>query len=286
MSFLSHISNCNRYNMKNFIPFEVGDHRVGWIKEPLLSHFSSFPKLVQCSSEKVRCNPELNTPTLLGSAMADIGEKLTAAGFTEPWRQEPYAVGTRFGECLFQLERAILPAFGVRGCGVHLTGYVKKKGQIYVWVPRRTEDRPTYPGKLDNTVAGGQPAHLSLAENLLKECDEEAGLPPHLVRRARPVGSIPYRLERKYGLQDGLIFSYELELPLNFTPRNQDGELESFELWPIEEVAKRVESTEEFKFNCNLVLIQFFMRHGYISSSHPDYERLQSGLQGSQNGPK
>tara|TARA_Y100000815_G_scaffold252882_1_gene257626 strand:- start:351 stop:998 length:648 start_codon:yes stop_codon:yes gene_type:complete len=212
--------------------------------------------------------------------MAEVGVTLTAAGLTNPWRNEPYAVGTRFGECLFELERAVIPAFGVRGYGLHLTGFVRKGGQISIWVPRRTADRPTYPGQLDNTVAGGQPAGLSLAENLEKECAEEAGLPADVVQQARPTGTIRYRQEIEHGLKDDLIFSYDLELPAGFEPCNSDGEVESFELWPVDEVMDVVESSDSFKFNCNLVLIQFFVRHGLITPSHPDYSRLLSGLRG------
>ena len=280
MSFLDHLADCNRHNIKNFLPLTHRDLRVGWVKRNLVGYFSSFPNAVRCDSTKIETNPALNTPDLLTGSMAEVGVTLTAAGLTNPWRNEPYAVGTRFGECLFELERTVIPAFGVRGYGLHLTGFVRKGGQISIWVPRRTADRPTYPGQLDNTVAGGHPAGLSLAENLEKECAEEAGLPADIVQQARPTGTIRYRQEIEHGLKDDLIFSYDLELPAGFEPCNSDGEVESFELWPVDEVMDVVESSDSFKFNCNLVLIQFFVRHGLITPSHPDYSRLLSGLRG------
>ena len=280
MSFLDHLADCNRHNIKNFLPLTHRDRRVGWVKRNLVGYFSSFPNAVRCYSTTIETNPALNTPDLLTGSMAEVGVTLTAAGLTNPWSNEPYAVGTRFGECLFELERAVIPAFGVHGYGLHLTGFVRKGGQISIWVPRRTADRPTYPGQLDNTVAGGQPAGLSLAENLEKECAEEAGLPADIVQQARPTGTIQYRQEIEHGLKDDLIFSYDLELPAGFEPCNSDGEVESFELWPVDEVMDVVESSDSFKFNCNLVLIQFFVRHGLITPSHPDYSRLLSGLRG------
>ena len=280
MSFLDHLADCNRHNIKKFLPLTHRDRRVGWVKRNLVGYFSSFPNAVRCYSTTIETNPALNTPDLLTGSMAEVGVTLTAAGLTNPWRNEPYAVGTRFGECLFELERAVIPAFGVRGYGLHLTGFVRKGGQISIWVPRRTADRPTYPGQLDNTVAGGHPAGLSLAENLEKECAEEAGLPADIVRQARPTGTIQYLQEIEHGLKDDLIFSYDLELPAGFEPCNSDGEVESFELWPVDEVMDVVESSDSFKFNCNLVLIQFFVRHGLITPSHPDYSRLLSGLRG------
>ena len=145
MSFLDHLVDCNRHDMENFLPLTHRDQRVGWVKRNLVAYFSSFPNAVRCDSTKIETNPALNTPDLLTGSMAEVGVTLTAAGLTKPWRNEPYAVGTRFGECLFELERAVIPAFGVRGYGLHLTGFVRKGGQISIWVPRRTADRPTYP---------------------------------------------------------------------------------------------------------------------------------------------
>jgi hypothetical protein len=40
----------------------------------------------------------------------------------------------------------------------------------------------------------------------------------------------------------------------------------------------RVATTRDFKFNCNLVLIDFFVRHGLIGPDDPDYEAICRGL--------
>ena len=36
-----------------------------------------------------------------------------------------------------------------------MNGYVEKDGQKYLWVGKRSEVKPTYPGMLDHLVAGG-----------------------------------------------------------------------------------------------------------------------------------
>jgi len=52
---------------------------------------------------------------------------------------------------------------------------------------------PSWPGYLDNTVAGGIPSGMSVFESLVKECKEEASIEADLVRKhARSVGSISY----------------------------------------------------------------------------------------------
>jgi hypothetical protein len=88
------------------------------------------------------------------------------------------------------------------------------------------------------------------------------------------VGTISYRHELQYGLRDDLIFAYELELPLDFQPTNTDGEVEDFQLWPVEEVMEVVAAGDDFKFNCNLVLIDFFIRHGLLTKVHQDFEEI------------
>ena len=60
---------------------------------------------------------------------------------------------------------------------------------------------------------------------------------------------------------------------------NTDGELERFDLMPAQEVMRIVRDTAEFKFNCSLALIDFFIRHGLLRpDSEPDYAALVDGL--------
>ena len=51
-----------------------------------------------------------------------------------------------------------------------------------------------------------------------------------------------------------------------------------FELLPVAEVMARVRDTDDFKINCNLVIIDFLIRHGFIGPDEPDYLDLIQGL--------
>ncbi len=44
----------------------------------------------------------------------------------------------------------------------------------------------------DHVVAGAQPHGLTLTENIIKECAEEANIPVHLAETAVPTGTITY----------------------------------------------------------------------------------------------
>jgi len=147
-----------------------------------------------------------------------------------------------------------------------------------MWVATRAATKQTEPGKLDHLVAGGQPFGLGVRENLVKEAWEEAGIPADLAARAIPVGAVSFRCERPDGLLDEVAFCYDLELPADFAPANTDGEVESFSLWPIEEVLARIRGTEDFGFDVPLVIIDFAIRHGLIAPDDPDYQGVWEGL--------
>jgi hypothetical protein len=172
------------------------------------------------------------------------------------------------------MERAAVPAFGVRAYGIHVNGFVGQGPEMRLWVGRRSHRKPTFPGQLDHLVAGGQPAGLGLEENLLKECAEEALLPADLARRARPVGITSYLTVTEEGLRDDVLFNYDLELPADFVPVNADGEIEEFFLWPIERVIEELAATDRFKFNVAFVVIDFLIRHGFVGPEDPDYLEL------------
>ena len=60
------------------------------------------------------------------------------------------------------------------------------------------------------------------------------------------------------------LFVYDLELPQGVVPVSTDGEVERFELMPIARVIEILRDTDDFKFNVNLVLIDFLARHGLL----------------------
>ena len=176
------------------------------------------------------------------------------------------------------IDRACAPYFGVRAYGQHLNGFVRAPGGLKLWVARRAANRRLFPNRLDNLVAGGLPWGLRLADNLRKECREEAGMPDRLADQARAVGAVSYCMESPRGLKPDVMYCYDLELPEEFVPRCTDGEVQSFELQPVEQVMETVRETDEFKLNCNLVIIDFLIRHGLLSQEAPEYLDVVQGL--------
>jgi len=147
-----------------------------------------------------------------------------------------------------------------------------------MWVAKRAANKQTDPGKLDHLVAGGQPFGLEVRENMIKESWEEAGIPAGLAARAVAVGAVSFRCERPEGLLDEVAFCYDLDLSADFVPANTDGEVESFSLWPIQEVLARIRDTEDFSFDVPLAILDCAIRHGLIAPDDPDYQEIWEGL--------
>ncbi len=279
MSFLDRIAECNRWDPDNFVWFVVDGCRVGRVRKKFVPRLAEFRDVFEIDADAVILRQRLSTFAARSDGMARVVRDLAADGVVKGMRSELYPVTRSYAEPPFlQMERAAVPHFGVRAFGVHMNGFVRRADGIHMWIGRRAKGKHTYPGMLDNLVAGGQPIGIGLKENLIKECGEEAAIPPELASRAVAVGAITYCMEAEDGLKPDVQFCYDLELPEGFVPRNTDGEIDEFYLWPIDKVAKIVAETAEFKFNCNLVVIDFLVRHGIIPPDHPDYVAICQGL--------
>ena len=279
MSFLDRIAECNAHDPSAYRPLTGAGHTIGAVRHRLAERLRDFPNVFAVSADAVHLLDVFKDADQRSQAVERVVRVLEADGIVCGRRNEAYPVLANWGdEPLFRIERAAAPHFGIRSYGVHMTGYVRTAEGPKIWVARRAKKKPTYPGMLDNTVAGGQPVGIGLHENMVKECGEEAGIPPELARNAVCTGAITYRMDGEDGLKPDVQFCFDLELPADFVPRNTDGEVDEFFLWDWRKVAEVVAETREFKFNCNLVLIDFFVRHGLIDPDRADYLDIVAGM--------
>ena len=279
---MDHVRACNNGDLSVQKRFRVGGEDIGWVgaevADVLLTGFDCFA--LDEDGDAVSLTGKADTPEARTALMADVAAELSATGVVDGLRDELFPAMRHWGEePRFLIDRVAVPPFGLRAWGIHLNGYVRKPDGLHLWIGRRAAGKSTYPGMLDNTVAGGQPFDLSLQENLVKECGEEASITPAMAEQALPVGCITYVRQEKGRIKPDVMFCYDLELPESFTPVNTDGELDGFALMPAGEVMEIIRTTEEFKFNCNLVLIDFFIRHGLLTpDDEPDYTALCEGM--------
>lgn len=280
MSYLDRIRACNNANLTRQTPFLVAGERLGWLAADAVDHLTTRRRDFLQTDRGMELSDGLATVEARTALFAEVASDLADDGLARPPTGELYAARNRWADTpRFLIDRAATTYFGLRNYGVHIHGYVRKRDGLHLWIGTRSAAKPTYPGELDNTVAGGQPYDLTLDENVIKECAEEAGIPEHIAKTALPVGCITYFREENGRIKPDCMYSYDLELPDDFVPVNTDGELERFDLMPAAEVMRLVRETTEFKFNCSAALIDFFVRHGLLQpDSEPDYAAIVNGL--------
>jgi len=278
MSFGDHIRACNNFDPARAVPLLAGDERVGLLRRDNAEALRQFADVFAVEEHAVRLVARYDVDTL--SRIIDrVVDVLVVERRVPKWRNETFDVAPRWGAPpIFRLDRGAVPFFGTRAYGVHLNGYRRNGDDLYLWVGRRSPDKKVAPDKLDNLVAGGVGNGHGLDETLLKEGDEEASIPTSITKRALPVGAVSYRMETELGIRDDVLFVYDLEMPADFLPQNRDGEIVHFDLVPASLVIDRVRTSDDFKFNVNLVILDFALRHGLLRPDDPEYLDVATGL--------
>ncbi len=279
MSFLDKVLKCNTRNVKRYLPFLIEKRQYGYITPERAALLGGFPDVFDVTIRDVSISAKLTTPESRTKAIDAIAKDLVATG-AFALKGEYYAVknGWHAPEAM-RLDRSMVPGFGTRAYGVHINGFIRKADGIHLWIGTRSNTVRVEPGKLDNMVAGGQQAGMTLMDNVVKECSEEASLPEALARTAKPVSNLSYCFDAPEGLKVDNLFCFDLEMPADVIPKNADGEFAGYQLLPIAEVLDGVRNTTSYKFNVNLVILDFAIRHGLIApDTEPDYERIVRGI--------
>ncbi|KAI4864796.1 NUDIX hydrolase domain-like protein [Hypoxylon rubiginosum] len=201
------------------------------------------------------------------------------------WRDELWPVYGSDTEVLYSAERSGTGLLGIMRYGVHMTGYVRDDTAPHgmkILVAQRAANKSTYPGMLDNSVAGGLMTGEDPFECIIREADEEADVPEALMReRARFTGMVTYIYitDERAGGEAGQIYPetqwvYDIELPADFEPTPKDGEVAGFYMWTVDEVKEKL-AEGRFKPNCALILVDFFLRHKILTpENEPDYDEI------------
>ncbi|TKY85739.1 hypothetical protein EX895_005279 [Sporisorium graminicola] len=243
--------------------------------------------------EAITFTSHFATPEARTAGLNAVAQRWRQAGtFPDPldgWRDELYAIyglnpqpGTR-NPIAFKMERAACALFGFATFGVHLTAYTvaPTTGELKVWVPQRSSTKSTWPGYLDNSVAGGIVAGDLPMESMVRECEEEANLEPALVKKhikQTGVLSYCYKTSKQGWIQPEVEYVYDLPLPADVVLQPKDGEVDHFELMTLAEIYDKMREGR-FKANCVLVLLDFLIRHGHITAeTEPGYRQIVAQL--------
>jgi len=257
------------------VPFRVNGRAVGSVARAHLQALRTWRDGLQVDEAGVALQIE---PPRLDAVLAQLNNTLRSLGLIRAWRDEPFALfdpadGTR----LATMERAAARFWGTLTLGAHANGYVAdahgRPGHL--WIAQRALTKATDPGKFDNLIGGGVPEGQTPAQALVREGWEEAGLQPAQMAAVRAGSVLCLKRDIAEGLQFEWLHAYDLRLPEELVPQNQDGEVAGFRCLPLDE-ALALAAGEQMTVDAALVTLDFALRHALLPA-HTARE-LEAGL--------
>ena len=283
LALLDHIIPCNRYDPALYITLRCAQYSIGSVPRVIAPQLLAINGAVisRPGVDALWIDPDLQESNARSVALEATLRQLDYKPIQELWSGEYFDIAPHFGSTpLFWIERCAITLLGLPGYGVHLNGVVvRPDGGTDMWIARRSQHDSLFGNQLDNIAAGGIGRGYGVRETLVKEAWEEAGISAEMMQAAYPVGMVTYRMGSEIGLRNEGLFIYDIQLPFDFEPINQDGEVASFERWPLEKVIENLANHLDFKFNASLVVIDYLLRNGILQpETIPDYEALIRGL--------
>lgn len=264
MALRDRLAAVRSFDPSRFAEFVVDGQTLGYVRSDLVEHLRRFPAVFELDARRVGLRATLNDPRSRSAAMADVAHTLAAQGVLSRWRDETYDIAApQSGAVSFVLERAAVRFFGFTARAIHVNGLTGGDPATHMWIARRAHDKPIDPGMLDNMVGGGLASGLTIAQTVVKEAWEEAGIPAHLAERAQARGSLQILREVPEGLHAETIYTFDLTLPDAFEPSNQDGEVAEHRLMAMAEVRDALEGDAPFTADAALVALDCLARRGW-----------------------
>ena len=190
-------------------------------------------------------------------ALNTLAAALRDEGLCGPWRNEQLAVCNPQGEQVATVERGAVRVLGVATRAVHLVGLAPGDR---MWVQKRALTKPNNPGLWDTLMGGMVSAADSLPEALARETWEEAGLRVQALQGLCQGGHVDFSRPSREGGGAGFMCEridwFSAQVPEGLEPENQDGEVERFELLPLDAVRERV-AQGLFTLEAGLVIAGF-----------------------------
>ena len=133
---------------------------------------------------------------------------------------------------------------------------------------RRSPHKAVDPNKLDNLTGGGISSGERPSEAVCREGEEEAGIPASLTPHIQPTAQIYSLRPVNRGVHNEILHIFDIVLPEDFQPANQDGEVAGFELMDIPTLLEAMLGGN-MMHDAQLVTLEACRRYGLIDPKHP-----------------
>ena len=281
MAMIDRIRAVQQRSPASFTPFVVADQIFGFVNQRVTGHLlGNFPEYFSLIKGSLVLLPGSSSFDERSEALAAVTLYFIEQDLIPKPRNELYPIKNHWNQVpVAELERNSSIPLGLVTYGVNLHAWITNQDdKQLLWVGKRSLDKQTEPGKLDHIAAGGQPATLGLYENMVKEAEEEASLPPYLAKKCRPVGPVIGNYHEEH-CRRFIHYNFDLEVPPEFQPKPLDGEVESFSLMPPEQVIELLRDGYHFDIESAIGVIDWLVRHGHIhAENEPDFDEVFQGL--------
>ncbi|MBF0803950.1 MULTISPECIES: NUDIX domain-containing protein [unclassified Neisseria] len=203
----------------------------------------------------------------MGDNLQHMAQGWHRLGHLDGWRNEKFDAADAEGNVLFALERAAFRPLGLMSQAVHINGLTEHGGEWVFWIGRRSPFKAVDPNKLDNLVGGGIASGESIRQAMLREAGEEAGLDADLLGglacRSRRLSVRPV----SRGLHNELLHIFDVVLPPDVVPENQDGEVAEFKRMGVAELTAAM--CDGLLMNDAMIAtLDAFARYGLLDETH------------------
>jgi 8-oxo-dGTP pyrophosphatase MutT (NUDIX family) len=250
------------------VPFVIDGAAVGSVAAAHLDALRGHVVDQQVGLQVDDAQVQLRAPAQSRDAvLAALNTALHGQGLIRGWRNETVAiVDPDSGRLMARCERAAARFWGTLTVGAHATGWVAGPDgrPDRLWIAQRAFDKATDPGAFDNLVGGGVPHGQTPFEALVREGWEEAGLDTTVMGQARFGRVIQLLRDVPEGLQFERLHAFDLQLPADTLPSNQDGEVHGFQLLPVDS-ALALAAGKTMTVDASLVTLDFALRHQLLA---------------------
>jgi 8-oxo-dGTP pyrophosphatase MutT (NUDIX family) len=194
---------------------------------------------------------------------AELAEALRAEGWLRSWRNEALDVpDLDSGTVAGTIERGAVRPLGILTWAVHLNA---RHPDGRIWIARRALSKATDPGLWDTLVGGLVAANEPLGLALERESQEEAGLPAPVLKDVKRLADLHLYRPLPEGFQRESVAVYDVILPHDLQPSNQDGEVDEIRLAHRDELLEMIQQ-DAFTNEAAWVLLAALDAQGHLET--------------------
>ncbi|AGF48761.1 NUDIX domain-containing protein [Candidatus Kinetoplastidibacterium galati] len=224
-------------------------HRLGYIKK-----------------NKFQIGDDTINRHILKELLLNVTQILKSKCNIKKWNSEILDIIGPNYEVLGHIERSAARLLGLKTRSVHMNSWLNNKE---LWISKRSSKKSINPGKLETIVGGLVSKGEKPEQSLIRECYEEANLIENdILTKGKLYKILDIKKITDEGYQIEELLSQTSLLKKDFCPINNDGEVDSFQKFRIENITHEILS-DNFTTESSIIIlsdiIKFIKIRNYLN---------------------